>query len=264
MSKWTRILLGAASAVTLAAMSLSPASAAGFNGTLEGDYAHLSLNGGNGTADQWGLAGSGEAGLGIAGLAAQVDAGYTSLSADHNTISKWNIGGDLFWTGQQGRVGATVNYQQFNCCGITVDATNYGGFAELYLLPVVTAGVKGGAFSGSFSLDGSYLGGEVEGYVMPDLALSGLIDYTSFNHNVNETDYTAQGEWLVSEETPVSVTAGYTRSEFSHVNVSADTFMIGLKLYLNGNGAKTLVDRQRTATESWGSRFSSSAIALQF
>jgi len=30
------------------------------------------------------------------------------------------------------------------------------------------------------------------------------------------------------------------------------TWTVGLKFYLNGNGASTLVDRQRTGNANWG------------
>jgi len=32
------------------------------------------------------------------------------------------------------------------------------------------------------------------------------------------------------------------------------TWTVGLKFYLNGNGASTLVDRQRTGNENWGTQ----------
>lgn len=260
----TRILLGAVSALALATMAMSSADAQVFNGTLEGDYSSIDLSGHNGSANVWGGGGSAETALGGLGLNAQLDAGYHDISVVHHDVGDFTIGGDLFWQGDRGRLGASVDYQNLSCCSQTIDLTNYGAFAELYVMPELTVGVKGGAFSGSFGIDGSYVGGEAEGYVMPDLAISGLLDYTSYDHGFSEVDYTAQGEWLVSEQTPVSVTLGYTRSNFSHGGGSANTFMVGLKLYLDGNGAQTLVDRQRSANESWGSKFSTNGVALQF
>lgn len=267
----TRILLGAVSALALATMATSSANAQVFNGTVEGDYSSIEPSGHGGSIDAWGGGGSVETALGSLGLNAQLDAGYHDISAFHHDISDYNVGGDLFWQGDRGRLGATVNYQNFNCCGITVDATNYGAFAELYVMPELTVGVKGGAFSGNIGiggvnvgLNGAYVGGQAEGYIMPDLALTGMIDYTSYSHGISEDDYTAQAEWLVSEQTPVSVTFGYTRSNFSGTGGNANTFMVGLKLYLDGNGAQTLVDRQRSANESWGSKFDTNGIAFQF
>lgn len=259
----TRILLGAVSALALATMAMGPANAQVFNGALEGDYSSLDLNAHNGSANVWGGGGSVETALGGLGLNAQLDAGYHDISAFHHDIGDFNVGGDLFWQGDRGRLGATVDYQNLSCCSTTIDVTNYGAFAELYVMPELTVGVKGGAFSGNFGIEGSYAGGEAVGYVMPDLALSGLLDYTSLDHGSSELDYTAQAEWLVSEQTPVSVTFGYTYSDFNHGG-SANTFLVGIKLYLDGNGAQTLVDRQRSANESWGSKFSTTGVALQF
>lgn len=264
MSKKTGLLLAASAFAMSVAMS-GAAFAGDFNFLASGDYANLSGTGGNsGSANVYGGSGSAETSLGSVNLNAQLDLGYHEIAADHVNIGNFNVGGDLFWQGERGRLGAAVGYQKFSCCGADVDATNYGAFAELYAMPILTVGVKGGAFSGNFGIRGAYAGGEILDYLEPDCAISGTLDYTSFDHtSANELDYGIQGEWLVSEETPVSATFGYTRSNISHGGGNFNVFMLGLKLYLNGNDAKTLVDRQRSSNETWGSKLSTAA-ALQF
>lgn len=264
MSTRTRLLL--ASGTLAISMAITGTAFAGdFNGLVEGDWSNVSGSGGNsGTANLYGGSGSIETPLDVINLNAQVDLGYHDASVEHENIGNFNADGDLFWQGERGRLGATVGYQTFNCCGVDLNATNYGAFAELYAMPTMTVGVKGGAFSGNYGIRGSYGGGEVLDYLTPDCAVSGTLDYTSFDHtSANELDYGIQGEWLFSEQTPISGTIGYTRSNISHGGGNYNVFMLGVKLYLNGNGATTLVDRQRTGNETWGSKLSSVA-TLQF
>jgi hypothetical protein len=82
---------------------------------------------------------------------------------------------------------------------------------------------------------------------MPNLAIQGNIDYqTLSDSDVNVTNYGIGAEFLVSENVPISIFGGYTRSEIDAFgdSGSADTWMIGVRIYTNGNGS-TLVDRHR-------------------
>ena len=155
-----------------------------------------------------------------------------------------------------GRIGGTVGYNGLSGSGAgTFNVTNYGGFAEWYAAPMFTVGVKGGgatASAGGFgSGSATYVGGEAVVYALPDLALNADIDYLSISGG-NLTSYGGTAEWLVSEHVPVSVYGGYTYSEFSGGGGHLSTWMVGLKFYLNGNGASTLADRQRTGNANWG------------
>ncbi len=245
-------MIGTACALAFGVYSAGPA-LADVSGTIQGDYGHVDVSNAGGSADEWGGAGSARFSLGTWGLNAQVDGGYHQLSANGGgTVDDWDINGSLFWLGSMGRVGGAVGYNGIRISnGGSGNLTNYGAFGEWYAAPMFTVGVKGGG--ASLSNGGGtagYFGGEAVWYVIPDLDVNGTIDYVSFT-GAHLTNYSANAEWLVSESTPVSIYGGYTRTEVP--GGSANTWMIGLKLYMNGNGSSTLVDRQRTGNVDWAS-----------
>jgi hypothetical protein len=233
----------------------------GFSGTLQGQYSNISAGSGGGSANTWGGSGSGAFDLGWSGLKLQVDGGYQGISSSGGgSVDDWNVDGAFFWQGHQGRIGGTVGYNGFNGGGIgNVNITNYGGFAEWYAAPMFTVGVKGGGASANSGGGGNgtatYVGGEAVFYAMPNLALNANIDYFSEGGgNGNITSYGGTAEWLVSDHVPVSVYGGYTYSQLPSGGGHLSTWLVGLKFYLNGNGATTLVDRQRTGNANWGTQ----------
>jgi hypothetical protein len=253
-------LLGAASAVVFGLVSLTAASAQpldGFSGMLQGDYANINSSRGGPDANVYGVSGSGLFPLGWSGLNFQGDVGYHDYVTSGQNVDNFNFAGDLFWRMPQGLVGGTVGYDTLN--HPDTDITHYGGFGEYYTGPITFA-AKGGGFSGDDH--GYYLGGKVQGYATPDFALSGSVDYYKFNRfsNFHETDYTAQGEWLVSETMPVSVIGGYTYSDLPAGHTS--TVFAGLRFYINPVQGDTLVDRQRNGSLDWSKSFSPTDIAF--
>jgi hypothetical protein len=241
----------------------APASAQ-VSATLDGGYSrinaeHINLN-------DWNVNGAASYSLGVPGITLQANAGYTNLSGDSANINEWTGGGAFFWSGAEFRGGAASNYG-----GIGGDASghlvNVGGFFE-WFPGMFTVGVKGGGFSASGNEDGSYVGVEGAVYVMPNLSLSATFDYTNISDSVGfvnvgtrETDISPQAEWLVSDEIPVSVYAGYTYVNISssassaHVSGNGNIIFVGLRLYTNGTGATSLMDRQRSGTVGWAANF---------
>jgi len=234
------LILGGACALALSAVA-SGAALAGFAGTISGDYGNLHASGG-GSADSWGGNVQGMFGVGP-GWSVEVDGGYHNISASGLNLDNWTVSGDAIWTGTKGRLAAQVGYDDTSGAG-SLHATNYGLVGEWWAQPSFTVSGKGGAFSGSGGGDGYYLGGALTGYIHDNFALSGGIDYTHLNHAGNETDYTAQGEWLISETTPISVFGGYTYSDISGFGGHIDTWFVGLRFYTDGPGPMTLNDRQ--------------------
>jgi hypothetical protein len=236
-----------ACSLALGAFALNPA-LADFSGTLQGDYSHVNVSNGGGSGNEWGGDASGRFGLGPWDLNGQVDGGYHQLSGGGGHVDDWNADGSLFWLGNEGRIGADVGYNGLSGGG-SGHVTNYGGFAEWYMAPMVTLGVKGGGASvsnGGGMAD--YVGAEAAWYVVPDVDVSGTVDYLSLTGS-HLTNYSAKAEWLISETTPVSVYGGYTRSEIP--GAGANTWLIGLKFYTDSNGSSTLVARQRTGNVDW-------------
>jgi hypothetical protein len=136
----------------------------------------------------------------------------------------------------------------------------YGGFLEYYLSDALTAGVKaggvssngsvgGGGFGGAASGTGSYVGGGLIGYILPDVALSGHVLYQNAGGG-NSTSFYAGAEYLFSEQIPVSVSAGYMNTQLSGGGGHANTWFLSLTFYTSGPGT-TLRDNHRNGTLGW-------------
>ena len=236
--------------VSAVAMMSAPALADDLNfaGVLSGNYVHTGSD--LPDANGWGINGAAAIDLSDTGFAAELDAGHNHLSISSADANDWNVGGSLFWKCPEGRFGANVNYTEVNLSVLSVSgnahATNYGGFGEYFASDMFTLGGKAGGFSGD--LNGLYVGGGVTGYVFPDFAVTASVNFTNFNHAFQETDLGLSGEYLISEEIPVSGFVGYTYSDLSNGGGNANTVFVGLRLYTNTTGAATLVERQRNGT----------------
>jgi len=238
---------------------------ADFAGTLDGEYAYVGVDNNGGSANVWGGNAAGRFNLGSWGLNAQIDGGYHTLSATNGgpSLDNWDANGTLFWLGSEGRVGASFGYNGLSTTGIDGHIVNYGGFAEWYAAPSITVGIKGGAVDASNGGgSGDYVGGEIAWYAMPDVNVNATVDYLSFGGG-HLTNYSGQAEWLFSETTPVSIFGGYTRTEATG-GFGANIWLAGLKLYTNGNGSSTLIDRQRTGTVDWASHLSAQSVLTAF
>jgi hypothetical protein len=249
------ILLASVGALALCA-ALPGAASADISGTVSGSYANDTNGGGGGL---WNVGGSltdkfaGDWG-------AEVTGGYHSLGLGDGfgNLDIWNVGGSVFWASMQGRLAATVNYYSTSNDGLNLNVTNYGAGGEWYLGPNFTVAVKGGGdtvnvseFGGSGNASGGYAGGMLQWYVMPDLSLSGSVDYAELG-GLNTTSETAKVEWLFSHSTPISVYGGYEHADSGSNGFGGlgggDLFFVGLKFYFNGASGGALVDRQRNGS----------------
>lgn len=234
----------------------------GIAGTISGSYMNISPPGGGGSENLWGVDAAGAFGVGnFPAVGAEVDGGYHNLSVTGASSNLWNVGGSLFWAGFPGRAGATVSYLSASASAggisITANTTTYGAFLEYYFSDLLTAGAKAGGVSASASAggfggsgSGSYVGGDVIGYVLPDLALSGHILYQSAGGGGNSTSFYAGAEYLVSEELPVSISGGYMNTQFSNGGGSTNTWLLTLTFYTSGPGVP-LRDDHRNGTLGW-------------
>lgn len=247
-------IIGSASALVLAVCVAGPASA--MQGILGVDYSHLSVNHGGGDANNYGLGGTGMFDLG-GNFGVQADGGYHHLDGNGGGSSNnWNVGGAAFWTGMEGRVGATVAYTDATGGGLDLHATNYGAFGDWYATRSITVGLKGGGFSANHGANGDYLGAALTGYVTQDFSLQGGYDYTHINHAGNENDWTVKAEYLFSERTPISGYIGYTNSKIGSGGPTINVFFLGLTYYCDGGaGPESLAAHQRTGAEQWGTSF---------
>jgi hypothetical protein len=266
-------ILGTACAIALTGFVVSPAmaDASNFSAVLNADYAHTSVDGAH--ANTWNFSGTGALDTNILwNMSLQGELGYSSATFGdegegfHSSDLYWNL--SPFWRTDWGRVGAVFGENAHDYYGdFTPHTMNYGAYAEWYLSPNLTLAIKGGGwteeyYSGISNNSDGYVGGEAVWYVMPDIALTGTIDYTGYpndyffsdGESFSETDYGIKAEWLVSETTPISIYASWVNQHVDHE--TANTWTIGLKLYLNQGDASTLVDRQRSGSSEWNTSFS--------
>ena len=228
----------------------------------------------------------------IPNLAWQLDGNYTTQSTDatfcldpndsdtcftsDGSQIVWNLGGSLFLAFPTSRWGININYETITDYGST---TNGGVFLEWYLGNFTVAGKGGWLFGGGTPNGGrgNYLGGQVGGYFIPNLWVGGSVTWSDFisgstlvgggifippcfgqtcgRRDLQETNFTIDAEFLVSDAFPLSVFGGYTFSDMSvSENVSnpflasgndfnVNTFFIGVRYYMGGMGG--LIDVHR-------------------
>jgi hypothetical protein len=248
------VLLASACVLALAV----PASAQ-VSGTIGGGYAHvdayqLNLN-------DWNINGAVLASLPGTGFNFQGNGGWSNLSSGALSANEWNGGASVYWSNHLFRAGGTFNYTDFTSSGSGGHLVNYGGFGEFFL-GSFTFGEKAGGFNQNGGVRGIYSGSEVVWFPIPDLALSGALDYTTFDNTnfqpqFHELDFSPQVEWLVSEDVPISAYAGYTFANDSGSGLSSNSNILfaGIRLYLNGVESSSLIDRQRNGTANWATSF---------
>jgi hypothetical protein len=251
-------MMGTACVLAAAALTASPAAAAtltGFAGTLDTQFSSSDSSvSGSDTVKAWLLGGSAAMPLSdIPNLNFQLDASYTHNWADHFSAEDWNFGGSAFWADMDGRIGVNVSYSNLNGLG---HLTNGGAFAEWYFGPITVMGKGGWLSSGgaSFGGHGNYLGGAVEGYVMPNLAITAGVDWQDIvsglgcqvcgRRDIRDTAAFVDVEFLFSDEYGLSGYAGYTydSSRIAPVDFHTNTWRVGLRWYMGGG---SLMDHHR-------------------
>jgi hypothetical protein len=248
----------------IATLWIAPAMAAPVvaSGDIDAGYSYSTADHGGGSLSDWTIGGGAVLPLG-SNWAVQGNVGYSNLSG--SGVSEDNTYGivSAFYASGMGRIGASGGYTQLSASHITGDVTSYGGFGDWYAGNAVTLSARGGGISGtghggggSASFNGAYyLGGQVVGYVTPDFALNGTVDYVKIpvsGVSIQDTAYRVGGEYMFSHSMPLAVSASYS---YSSANVlgftaNANTFSVGLKYYFGGSGS--LEDHQRSGSEGWG------------
>jgi hypothetical protein len=251
----TKLLL--ATTALASSVSVAPAMAeapVGFAGNAAVSYSNLSVDDFDDSADTWSVQGSGAFGFSEM-FAGQLDLNYNNLSVEDEDLDVWGIGGALFWNPIWGRLGASLHYNAASVDtgfgDLDIDLFQYGAFGEWFAGNFVTLGAKAGGVSYSFDDDDSesgwYVGGALTGYLMPNLALNGNVDFIGLSDvDLDMTNYGIGAEFLVSQTLPISVFGGYTRSNIDAggFDLDSDIWSIGVRIYTNGNGV-TLVERHR-------------------
>jgi hypothetical protein len=235
-----KVLLASAGALALCAAFASAASAQ-VSGTVAGNYANVTNSGGG---DIWGVDGS-LAGMFGSNWGAEAAGGYHDESGGGGSI--WNIGGSVFWQGMKGRIAATYQYHDITGANFS----SYGVGGEFYAAPNFTVAAHGGGESGS-GTSGGYAGAMLQWYAMPNLSIDGSVDYLQVGSGADITSETIKAEWLISNNTPVSIYGGYQHVDLgAGPGSDANVVFVGVKLYMNGSGGSSLVDRQRNGAPGY-------------
>jgi hypothetical protein len=246
-----RLLLSSACLFALSALTASPASAAAI--TVDGAYDNYDFTNGLGRMDGYDVNGAVNLSLPWSNLSVEFDIGDDGIGGSHTL----DVGGGIVWTDPDFRLAGTVIYNRGSAPGFAnLDETTIGAGGEWYFSDLVTVGAHGGAIAGNFA--GGFASGAVKVYVMPDLSVEGSATFSDWKVTgfkvVSETDFGAKGEYLVSEDFPLTVQAGYTHVQVSGFGIPffdarANVFSVGLKLYLDSSSASgTLIQRNRTGT----------------
>jgi hypothetical protein len=274
-------MMGTACVLAAAALTAGPAAAAtltDFAGALNTSFTNSDNSAsGSESVKSWLLGGSAAMPLStLDGLNAQVDASYThnwsSGNGTHFSREDWNFGGSAFWANMDSRIGINGSYTNYNEFG---HLTN-GGLLGEYYFGAITAMAKGGWLWGggsAFGGHGNYLGGAVAGYILPDLAITGGVEWADLitgqgcqicgRSDARDTAFEIAVEFLFSEDLGLSGYAGYTYqsqkfSGFSdtHNNV----WHVGVRWYMGGG---SLMDHHRNGNlNPWLPGLSSASLAF--
>jgi hypothetical protein len=214
--------------------------------TVSGAYSDIADANGAGHVRAWHVDGSAVTPLGASPWSVQADASYNGLKGPNVDGHVTNLSASVLRTGKRGRIGATVGYNAFPGLNLA-DRTNYGAFGEYWAGDRATLALKGGGVSGG-GTTATYGGGEVVGYLTPDVALSGSIDHLR-QPGAHITVATAQAEWLPSRRSPASLFAAYSNVDFN--GPRQHVWLVGFKLQFGAGAKASLVERQRTGPAGW-------------
>jgi hypothetical protein len=272
----THLAAGAA-AVALSALCFTPAQAqpagnpvmlsATIGGGWQSDSLHFSGGGGSASGSIWNVGGS----LAVpiqSDWAVQVNGGYSRLNVSGVDVDNGYVAGSLAWLPHWGRLGGTVSYTREDLgvgpTNLRVENESYGVFADWYATPQITVAGRAGGLSGRFMALGFsksfssayYVGGSMKGYVMPDLALSGNVDYntTGFSGiHFNTTTAGIGAEWLVSHNYPLALTFNYDYSTTSLGgglgSINSNAVGVGAKFFFGGPPQGTLSDHEHSGSD---------------
>jgi hypothetical protein len=225
------------------------------SGDVNGGYSYSTFNNaGSLHYDNWMINGGAVLPLG-SNFAVQGNIGYNQESFLGVNIDTLHGAASGFFAGSVGRLGASVGVGHLTVSGSSghLDVTTVSAFGDFYGSDRFTASGRVGILIGNGLHNAYYAGGQVVGYILPDLALTGTIDDADLGSLVGtrETDFRVGGEYLVSHSMPLSVSAAYAYNDYKFGGSRADgnTFSVGLKYYIGGSGS--LVDHQRSGTEGW-------------
>jgi len=188
----------------------------------------------------------------------------TPCSASYSDSEEtWNFGFSPFLAYPGSRWGVNFNYQTVTHFG---HLTNGGLFMEWYLMDTITVSAKGGYLSSGgtpFGGHGHYLATGATFYAMPDLAITGSVDWQDVTTGGAATlnwasclhcsldsagvFYGIDGEWMPMPDYGVAVYGGFTYGQLNQFKQDSNDSIwhVGLRYY---TGQGSLMERHRNGT----------------
>lgn len=160
---------------------------------------------------------------GESGINTQLDVLYGDTDVSGVDLQDWSLGGDIFWRGAKGAIGATVQYDKPKASAsagafafsFSTEITSYGGFAEWYVYPRLTLQAKAGGFSGQYGISGEYGGLGAKAYLLPrhQGALQLGYDYINLGSGLGHLSAATVGlEYMPLPRLPAAFGIAYQRS----------------------------------------------------
>jgi hypothetical protein len=210
-----------------------------FGGFVWGQYG-MGEDDNDNEADVW--SGGGSLAVGVYPMISlQGDVGFATTDVgDDDSLDVWSFAGSAFWRGPMFAVGANIGNSSIEIDPLDFDVMNYGAFGEFYPTQIITVYALGGWLDGDFGFDGNYLGGGAIVYPIPNLALTGNINYVD-NDADDATSFGVSAEYMFSDTMPLSVYGGYNFADEGGI----DVLTIGIR-FLFGGPIGPLVARDRT------------------
>ncbi len=209
----------------------------------------------------WGLAGTEGVSFTNSPISLETDLAYLNATGPGFTSQQYALAENLTWASQALRLGATLGGHGFDNPRGRSGTVNYGVYDIWFPSQSVTLAAKAGAFSGHAR--GGYAGGAGYWYATPDIGFFGSVDWSGYEARFQEADWTALAQVLPSHRLPVSVVAGYTRTQVSGaMSFRANTAFLALRFFWNRSGAVSLVGRERTGAVGWPGAFGPQGIGF--
>jgi hypothetical protein len=267
MSKRTT-MMGTGCALAMAALAAGPAAADTLTGLNLAAQAGFQSDDNSAASDtvKSGIVGGSIAGpiTEVSNLNFEADASYSTSWADHYSAIDWVFSGSVFWANMDGRIGVNLNYETLTGAG---HVTSGGLFGEWYFGSITAMGKAGFSNSGGNSPitnggTGNYMGAAVVGYLTPDLAITGAVDWQDLvitgnpyqvvgRYDNGLTAWQINAEYLFDEDYGFTGYAGFVHNTFRLGGVSTDdnVWQIGLRWYTGA--PESLMTSARTGTLHW-------------
>ena len=259
---WFTPALAQTTAPTAPAQPTAPP-ASELAGEIDGGAQYDWLNGGGANAHgaAWNANGSvvvplrSNWNLQVSGGAAGLDIGSADNTEGYVSASLVTTALRLAQVGPRISINDYEAYQTVNRSHITT--WTYGFVGDFYPTPQVTVSAQVGGASGNIralgvsdSFSGWYAGGEVKGYVTPNIGVLAAVNYDELHSDGDRrhTGIELGADWVLQQSDPFVLSVNYNHDSIDArgaFSVHSDAIGVGAKIFFGGPTGGTLIDRDR-------------------